>query len=191
MILDGGSRRHFLEKKMTYLFSQDVALIADTIGYAAGGVRINLRGRDNSLAPEDDRHNRSEVFHALGDESVMGHEALAGKVVWFDERLLITGESDVGRTDSTVTVRTSDGALIWSRYRGRLRLGRLGLRRLLVPVSNESASTFQAKAFVTPRFETDSSRYKWLTERQCVAYGRLDIKDGVIASASYDVYATG
>ena len=189
MILSGGQRRHFLSKTLSYLFSHDLKLRTDAIGFVPGGFQIKLRGDQNKLDPSDKDldDNPSRAFHALGDEVVLGNDAVSGTVVWFDEKMFIAQENSVGTVDTKLTVRTSDGALIWSHYKGRVRFGRFGYRRLL---GDGGAASFEAKVFVAPRFETDTSRYKWLTERQCVAYGRLKVADGAIASAAYDVYST-
>lgn len=189
MILSGGQRRYFLPKPLSYLFSHDLKLHTDAVGFVPGGFQMKLRGEKNLIDPgsQDIEGNPSKAFHALGDEVVLGNDAVFGTVVWFDERMFIAEQNSVGTVDTRLTVRTSDGALIWSHYKGRVRFGRLGYRRLL---GDNGATSFEAKVFVAPRFETDTTKYKWLTERQCVAYGRLKVEDGAIASAAYDVYST-
>src|SRR5262249_45827782 len=156
------------------------------------GLRVNLCGKRNNVNPtsEQARLIPSRAFHALGDETVLGNDAIEGAVVWFQERVVFARETDTGTVDTKLTILTDDGARIWTRYQGRIRLGRFGYRRLLAGKATNGgpdASSFEAKAFVAPRFETDSSKYKWLTERQCVAYGKVIVKNGVIDSARYDV----
>jgi hypothetical protein len=189
MILSGGQRRHFLSKTLNYLFSHDLTLRTDAVGFVPGGFQMKLRGEKNLLDPstQDTEANPSRAFHALGDELVLGNDAVFGTVVWFDERMFIAEQNSVGTVDTKLTVRTPDGALIWSHYKGRVRFGRLGYRRLL---GDHGATSFEAKVFVAPRFETDTGKYRWLTERQCVAYGRLKVEGGAITSAAYDVYST-
>ena len=195
MILAGGQRRQFNEKQMGYLFSHDLVLASDPIGFVPGGLLLDVRAESNNLSPSaaETRQSPCRAFHALGDDTVLGNDAVEGTVIWFSERLLLHQQTDSGSSEARLTVLTSDGALISARYQGKLRLGRMGYRRFVAgsqPGGEPGVASFEAKAFVALRFETDSSKYRWLTERQCVAYGRLAINEGVIASAKYDVYYT-
>jgi len=198
MILAGGQRRKFNEKQLAYLFSHDLALEAASLGFVPGGMVLQTRAVHNGFAVPEEAPSRrhteglSSAFHVRGDSTVLGNDAVEGKVVWFDERLFLNKSNDTGDIEARLTVRTIDDALIWTRYTGKLRLGRMGYRRLLIGTRRdepEGFSDYELKAFITPRFETDSSKYRWLTERQCVAYGQVSIKAGRICSAKYDVYS--
>jgi hypothetical protein len=203
MILAGGQRREFFAKELKYLFSHDVKLESDGLGFFPGGLLLETRGARNDLQADrgDLNENPSRAFHVKGDNVVLGNDAIEGAVVWFSERIFLVEGNDAGRIEARLTLRTFDDALIWAHYEGRLRLGRMGYRRFLTGRSGYeekelsaaevlSLSNFEAKAFVTPRFETNSSKYRWITERQCVGYGRVIVQDGAFRAAKYDVYST-
>ena len=200
MILASGQRREFLDKPLTYLFSHDLRLASHGLGFVAGGLRLETVGAANKLAPTHGelRDNPSRAFHVRGDNTVLGNDAIEGAVIWFSEQLLFTPDNDAGATEASIVIRTFDDALIWTRWRGKIRLGRLGYRRLArargqggkADKQRDGASSFEARAAVSARFETDSAKYRWVCERQCAAYGRVIIDHGNIVAARYDVYST-
>lgn len=66
----------------------------------------------------------------------------------------------IGVIDARLTLRTSDDALIYMTYGGRLDL------------SNPSAGLF---AYIAPVFETGDPRYAWLNAVQSIGKGRLTL----------------
>lgn len=60
-----------------------------------------------------------------------------------------------GALDVRATLKTDDGAIIYTEYRGRVRFGPDGLNRV----------------FTSPRFETGDARYAWLNGVQCIGKG--------------------
>lgn len=62
---------------------------------------------------------------------------------------------DIGALDVRATMKTDDGALIFSEYRGRVRFGADGLNHVVT----------------SPRFETGDPRYAWLNGLQCIGKG--------------------
>ena len=195
MILAGGQRREFLDKPLDYLFSHDLALTMTPMGFGGGGLRLETSGKANDLHPSREllEENPSRAFHVRGDNTVLGNDAIEGAVVWFSEQLVLTPQNDAGATEANLIIRTLDGALIWTRWQGRLRLGRMGYRRMARGKQRgemPGTSSFEARAAVSARFETNSAKYRWLAERQCVAYGRVIVDEGNIVSARYDVYST-
>lgn len=78
----------------------------------------------------------------------------------------------IGVIDARMTLRTSDGALIYVQYGGRLDL------------SDPAAGI---TATVAPVFETGDSRYAWLNRIQAVAKGKIMMRaDG--ADLTYEFY---
>ncbi len=69
----------------------------------------------------------------------------------------VTAASDnkTGALDVRATLRTDDGAIIYTEYRGRVRFGSDGLNQV----------------FTSPRFETGDPRYAWLNGIQCIGKG--------------------
>jgi hypothetical protein len=62
---------------------------------------------------------------------------------------------DIGALDVRATMKTDDGVLIFSEYRGRVRFGADGLNQVVT----------------SPRFETGDPRYAWLNGLQCIGKG--------------------
>jgi hypothetical protein len=60
-----------------------------------------------------------------------------------------------GALDVRATLKTDDGAIIFSEYRGRVHFGADGLHRV----------------FTSPRYETGDPRYAWLNGLQCIGKG--------------------
>ena len=67
----------------------------------------------------------------------------------------VSPDGKVGALDVRATLRTDDGALIYSEYRGRVRFGADGVHRV----------------YTSPRYETGDPRYTWLNGLQCIGKG--------------------
>jgi hypothetical protein len=177
-MLSAGERRHYLGRKVEYLFSYDLHIKRDPeqlqTSRTIGGVSIHVVGNGQ----------KSPVYHVLGDDMVLGNDGIAGEVDRLDQRLVVREQSNLGVLESKLTIVTTDGALIWSQHQGVVRLGPRGLPRLL-----GGSTKFQAKAFITPRFETAYPKYRWLAERQCIGYGLLNIENGALSSGTFDIYS--
>lgn len=67
----------------------------------------------------------------------------------------VAPDGKTGALDVRATLKTDDGAVIYSEYRGRVRFSPDGLNRV----------------FTSPRFETGDERYAWLNGVQCIGKG--------------------
>lgn len=67
----------------------------------------------------------------------------------------VSPDGSVGALDVRATLRTDDGALIYSEYRGRVRFAADGLHHV----------------YTSPRYETGNPRYAWLNGLQCIGKG--------------------
>lgn len=67
----------------------------------------------------------------------------------------VAPDSKTGALDVRATLKTDDGAILFSEYRGRVRFGADGLNQV----------------FTSPRFETGDRRYAWLNGVQCIGKG--------------------
>src|SRR5262245_63047185 len=67
----------------------------------------------------------------------------------------VAPDKTTGALDVRATLKTDDGAIVYSEYRGRVRFGANGLNEV----------------FTSPRFETGDERYQWLNGLQCVGKG--------------------
>ena len=67
----------------------------------------------------------------------------------------VSPDGRTGALDVRATLKTDDGAILFSEYRGRVHFGADGLHRV----------------FTSPRYETGDPRYAWLNGLQCVGKG--------------------
>jgi hypothetical protein len=67
----------------------------------------------------------------------------------------VSPDGKSGALDVRATLKTDDGAILFSEYRGRVHFGADGLHRV----------------FTSPRYETGDPRYAWLNGLQCVGKG--------------------
>lgn len=67
----------------------------------------------------------------------------------------VSPDGKTGALDVRATLKTDDGAILFSEYRGRVHFGADGLHRV----------------FTSPRYETGDPRYAWLNGLQCVGKG--------------------
>jgi hypothetical protein len=177
-------RRTFLDQSLLYLFSYDVATqpISDDVGFVPGGLRIDVE-----CIP-----NQSRVYHLLRERSVvaLGTPGISGVVTAGGDAALLR-EDDVVVSSVQMTICTDDGALIDARYQGKFSIGAGGYRRAIgsdKPVGTEK-NPLLASVVVTPRYETASAKYRWLTQYQCVGFGAITIIKNHQRSVSYDIYA--
>jgi hypothetical protein len=166
------------------LFSYDAATQPATndIGFVPGGLRLDVE-----CVP-----NQSRVYHLLRERTVaaLGTPAISGTVVEGGDAALLR-EDDVVISDVRITIRTDDGAIIDSRYGGKFSLGAGGYRRAIgndKPVGTEK-NPLVVPIVVTPRYETASAKYRWLTQYQCIGFGAISVVKNRQRSVSYDIYA--
>jgi len=67
----------------------------------------------------------------------------------------IAPDGKTGALDVRATLKTDDGAVVYTEYRGRVRFSPDGLNQV----------------FTSPRFETGDARYAWLNGIQCIGKG--------------------
>jgi hypothetical protein len=177
-------RRRFLDRSLLYLFSYDVETkpISDEIGFVPGGLRLDVE-----CIP-----NQSRVYHLMRERSVaaLGTPGVSGIVTAGGDAAFLR-EDDVVVSTVQMTICTDDGVLIDSRYQGKFSVGAGGYRRAIgndKPVGTEK-NPLVVSVVVTPRYETASAKYRWLTEYQCVGFGAITIIKNHQRSVSYDIYA--
>ena len=82
----------------------------------------------------------------------------------------VASDRRTGALDVRATLKTDDGAIVFSEYRGRVRFGEDGLHQV----------------FTSPRYETGDPRYAWLNALQCVGKGVSNAREGWLR---YRLYA--
>jgi len=182
-----GNQHHrtvFHDNALLYLFSYDVEADMDKeeIGFVPGGVRINIFAREEM----------SRVYHALRERTVsgLGFQAISGTLAWGGDWLYWRND-DVEQSEIHMTIKTDDGETIDGFYHIRGYMGPGGFRHIV----SEKEKIGKEKAPVdwpvvtTPRFETTSTKYQWVTEYQCVGFGRAQVIRSEIRRITYDIYA--
>jgi hypothetical protein len=210
-------RKQFINKQMAYACSYDPELFFDwAVGIkVAEGLRVTLgqrvkadsRAKVEPLAstgtPAVVPHSQPEylpignIFHVLDAISVTGvdqrnHDCPVGKIEHIDESILFRSDSAVGVLEGRMTFVTDDKATIDATYKGVLHFREPPL------VAVESKRILEAGAWVVPLFVTTDSRYRWLADRACAAFGTwvAEVEPRVGPStrkvtARLDVYSLG
>jgi Protein of unknown function (DUF3237) len=176
-------RRYLTDKTLLYLFSYDVEASMDReeVGFVPGGVRVNVFARENM----------SRVYHVARERTLagVGFQPITGSLVWGGDWLLWR-DDDIEDSKVSMAINTDDGAVIHCWYNVRADLGAGGFRRLVAQKgkigTEDEPGIFSL--MTTPRFETTSPRYRWLTEYQCVGFGRALVVRSELRRITYDVY---
>jgi hypothetical protein len=179
-----GHRRHFIDKTLLYLFSYDVEASMDReeIGFVSGGVRVNIFARENM----------SRVYHVARERTLpgLGFEPIAGSLTWGGD-WLFWRDDDIEHSMVRMAIKTDDGAVIHCMYDVKADLGPSGFRRLVgrKGKAGKEDAPVVFPVMTTPRFQTTSPRYLWLSEYQCVGFGRAFVIRSELRRLTYDVYA--
>ncbi|HBY62671.1 MAG TPA: DUF3237 domain-containing protein [Solibacterales bacterium] len=146
--------------QLEHIFSYRATLAPpEPIGPVAEGLRIN--------------------FYVTGGE-VWGPK-LHGKIRPVGGDWLTLRQDGVAILDVRGTIETTDGALVYTEYRGVIDLGPEGYQQFLagnVPP--------QLHLRIAPRYLTAHPAYQWLNRLQCVGIGEGDMATNTVA---YDIYA--
>jgi hypothetical protein len=179
-----GHRRHFIDNQLLYLLSYDVEadMDRDDLGFVPGGVRVNIFARPNL----------SRVYHVLRERTVpgLGFEAISGTLQWGGD-WLTWREDDIELSEVKATILTDDHATIHFHYHLSAYLGPGGFRRIVSEKGKIGKETAPVDwpVVVTPRFDTTHPKYRWMTEHQCVGFGRVQVIKSEVRRLTYDVYA--
>lgn len=176
-------RSSFVDRDLLYLFSYDANLegAREEIGFVPGGSRVNIFSQ-----PKDSR-----VYQVMQEQGVQAVKPISGVITWGGDWACLREESDIGVIDVRLTIRTDDGAFIHSSYEGVFPAGPRGYRRLLSekPKLGTEEEPFVGDLVITPRYETTDRNYKWLTDHQCVGFGRVNVIKSLVRQATFDIYA--
>jgi hypothetical protein len=179
-------RTYFMDKELLYLFSVNLELSSDIepIGIVPGGARANI-----FCVP-----NNGRVYNILRERTLgaNGYPAITGTVKSGEDDALLR-EDDVVVANVRAIIQTDDGTPIDTAYMGVVPMG-MGAFRGIVGGSAKFGTDeepFETSIVVTPRYETGNVNYQWLTEQQCVGFGRVQAVKGKFRRVSYDIYAMG
>jgi hypothetical protein len=202
-------RDHFFKKKLEYACSFDstMVLLLQTVAISPYGLRASLRPR------------RGELFHVLDALSVSGvdgakHESPKGAIESLEESICFDPERLRAEVKGRASFRIAKNVAgrhdrSWSRiymtYSGTLRFRSVPLPLFdaipdpgrHVNLESPERSPVVARAWIVPSFFTEDSRYKWLGQVGCVAFGtwtaepRRDCPVIQDVTTELDIYAAG
>jgi hypothetical protein len=181
-VTDSQPRESLFERDLLYLFSldADVEMRRDQLGFVPGGVRMNVFAKPD----------KTRVYHVERERSTLGFKSVQGTISAGVDRIFLR-EDDVGIVNVQLSIETDDGADIHATYRGVFPAGQRGYRRLISkkPKLGTETEPFVARAFVAPRFETNSRNYSWLMQYQCVGFSCVTVIESIVREVSVDIYA--
>jgi Protein of unknown function (DUF3237) len=158
-------RKQFIPKNMKYACSYDpeVRFDADVAMALQDGLRVTVASRGLGSAI-------GNFFHVLDEISVAGvddrkHTCPVGKISAVDETILFRWDRGLGIVAGRMRVHTNDDATIDVTYTGRLRF------QVPAAAALQTDSTLEGGAWIAPIFVTADTRYHWLAEHACVAFG--------------------
>jgi hypothetical protein len=187
------ARRQFFDRKIRYACSYDPQLgfDLDAAMVVPGGVRLTVGQRRRSGASTP----IGSVFHVLDAFSVEGvddrkHNCPLGDIADVRESILLRDDNGVADVEGRMSIETRDHAAIEVSYGGKLRF-RAHANSVLA-----TQETLRGGAWLALRFVTTDTRYHWLSENACVAFGTWTA-EAVAGSATrnvvmnLDVYSAG
>jgi hypothetical protein len=187
-------RDFFFRRELRYLFSFDAplddgrALVESGDGrWARSGVPVERGEHAPQTHPYAATGIESPVYNALGGELELG---VRGAFLFLQEGIRYPAGYEYGELTGRYVIETYDRQLIEATYSGTLRAG-ASWHWLANPQTHRGGrhfATVHAKAFITARHDTPSTKYRWLAQLQCVGYGRIDLVAGAPIAMTFDVY---
>lgn len=151
-----------IDYSLEHLFSYRLQFLVppDVIGPTPEGLRVNFN---------------------FGGGEISGPR-LNGRILPVGGDWLIARPDGVALLDLRATYQTDDGALIYAPFQGLMDLGETGYHDLLQGKLAPDGTPFRS----SPRYQTASPDYAWLTRLHCVGIGQVFPSRG---EARCDVYA--
>jgi hypothetical protein len=158
-------RKQFISKSMKYACSYDpeVCFDVDIAMALQDGLRVTVASRGLGAAI-------GSFFHVLDEISVAGvddrkHTCPVGEISAVDETVLFRWDRGLGIVAGRLRLDTADKATIDVTYTGRLRF------QVPAAVALQTDEVLEGSAWIAPTFVTADTRYHWLAEHACVAFG--------------------
>lgn len=180
-------RTQLLGRELSYLFSFDMPLVTEASTRDPGGPLYATRV--HSLAPH--AQAEAKVYNALGEQRTLGEPAIRGHVQLADQRVDYPTGHEYALLQGRIVICTDAGDLLEASYTGSLSAE--DRWQLLMARGNAAhprmPERFETKAFIATRFDTASTRCRWLVKCMCLGYGRVSFgMPGQPAHASFDMY---
>jgi hypothetical protein len=178
-------RTKFFPKSLAYLCSFDFD------SKQKGALGSQMLVFDEKSGSEGD----APVYNALDQEFVFGEIPIRGQIQVLELRVKYPDRQEHGELEGRLTMFTDDGAVLEAGYHGVFHAGPQWhwLTAQGSPVASQAArraaAELQVRACISLRFDTGSTKYRWVVQYQCVGYGRMCLRDGVPVSGTFDVHA--
>jgi Protein of unknown function (DUF3237) len=181
-------RTTFFPKKVSYLCSFDFDSNRQAWDRKGGSRGSQVLVFDKNYANE----HPAPVYNALGQEFVLGEPAIRGWIQVLQLQVSYPDE-EYGDLHGRLTAVTDDNAVLEATYQGVFPAGprHWGVVSASPDPSQAAGSDKpqQTRACLSLRFDMTNTKYRWLVQYQCVAYGRLWLADGVPVSGTFDIHA--
>jgi hypothetical protein len=183
-----GDRQSFLPKALEYVGSFNLnskAIDGVSTGHAALELNDEVRASASSM-----------FFHVLraATVSVDGRErdCPSGGIRYAHERLVVRSHDGLMDIAGQLVLHTKDHAAIDGTYTGIARFS-----KPLFRLTFEAGDSREGQVHINIGFDTGDQRYAWLANRQCIAFGKLNLEwvqnpEGKLelrSSSSFDIYS--
>ena len=172
-------------KKLIYLFSFDLDL-----GLKRGQCRVGnevITSQTHDFTPGEAKQQL--VYNALGEARVLGEEALTGHVEFAQDTIRYLPTANFADISGRFLILTGGSQRVEAEYEGVVRAGKSWFSVCDSYAQRLGDTPITTKAHMRLRFETGSTKYRWLVKYQCVGYGTMLIRWGAPCQSTFDIYA--
>ena len=174
-------RTHFFPRNIAYLFSMDMSFqrpAPPIRPYGSATHELNL--------------DTGPVYHALGELRTLGEAAVCGYLQIVQQKLEYPPGYDFAQLSGRLVIRTDENETLDATYDGVVQAGD-DWHLVAELAKSRDPGMVTGNAYITTRFDTTSTRHRWLTAYQCIGYGLVELKGGetgvALEFATFDVYA--
>lgn len=198
MPIEWGDRRNFLPKDLEYVGSFDLASFASKSVDLEKAVLTLADGKPHAKkVPEPAGLRAAEFYNVLRAATVSlggrNHECPTGKIAYAFERMALRAFDGLVEVTGQLVLHTDDNAAVDASYAGIARFPNPVTSFLDLKARRPAKRERMGQAFLNIGFDTGDQRYSWLSERQCIAFGKIslscDAEFDLIADSSYDIYS--
>lgn len=102
--------------------------------------------------------------------------------------ILVDPATGIGHIDVRLHARLEDGAALVAHYTGIIKMDEMCRKVLSSAPGTSSTKGGDHLWLITPKFETNSEKLKWVTENVFVGQGHWHVTDDGFVGFEYDIY---
>lgn len=198
MPMEWGDRENFLPKALEYVGSFELtSFAAKSVDPEKAALTLADGKPHGALPPQPDDASVAAFYHVLraATVSVGGRErdCPTGKIAYAFERMALRRADGLVEVTGQLVLHTDDNAAVDVSYSGIARFPNPVTSFLDLKRQGESGQDRLGQIFLNVGFDTSDQRYAWLSERQCIAFGKLSLSSDsafdLIADSTYDIYS--